>query len=239
VVPGHAYSALGKKTLARTVLAGYGLAAFIFMAALGTMVGNMMFGLMISFHVTSAAYSLGRYTPTTNIWQRLGTVLSVLLVLGLGVYSPLRSLLTRYVVMPMEVDKKRIVVNRMLSAQSVRPGSMVAYEIAGMRDPQMSIASGYEMNPVLAMPGARVRFRAESVEVNGLALPRQDYMPAKGEVIVPAKHWFIWPKFAINRNATVTEANISAAMLQSAMVSETQYVGRPFQLWFGRRQSFL
>ena len=147
--------------------------------------------------------------------------------------------MTHHVVMPMEVDNRRIVVNRMVSAQSVRPGTLVAYEIAGMRDPQMSIASGYEMNPVLAMAGGRVRFTAQAVEVNGQALPRHPHMPATGELIVPVNHWFIWPKFAVRLDANVTEANISAAMLQSAMVSETQYVGRPFQHWFGRRQSFL
>jgi hypothetical protein len=176
---------------------------------------------------------------STSLGKRLCTVLAVLFALSQVIYWPLLSLLTHLVVMPMKVDNRRIVVNRMVSAQSVRPGTMVAYEIAGMRDPQMSIASGYEMNPVLAMAGDRVRFTAQAVEVNGQALSRHPHMPATGELIVPANHWFIWPKFVVRPDANVTEANISAAMLQSALVSETQYVGRPFQHWFGRRQSFL
>ena len=61
-------------------------------------------------------------------------------------------------------------------------------------------------------------------------------MPETGELIVPEKHWFVWPDFAISGHGNVAEAALSAALLPMATVSEDQFAGKPFKRWFWRRQ---
>jgi hypothetical protein len=61
-------------------------------------------------------------------------------------------------------------------------------------------------------------------------------MPTSGEVAVPEKHWFVWPELDISVHGNVSEASISAMMLQSATVSESEFIGKPFKHWFWRRQ---
>jgi hypothetical protein len=61
-------------------------------------------------------------------------------------------------------------------------------------------------------------------------------MPGAGGFVVAEKTWFIWPRLDINRRGGVPEADVSAAMQQVAMVSEEQFIGKPFKHWFGRRQ---
>jgi hypothetical protein len=63
-------------------------------------------------------------------------------------------------------------------------------------------------------------------------------MPTAGSVVVPEKHWFVWPELAILQNRNVSEADIANTMLMMATVPETNYIGRPFKRWFGRRQTF-
>jgi len=61
-------------------------------------------------------------------------------------------------------------------------------------------------------------------------------MPDSGEFIVPEKHWFIWPDLDISGHGNVRPESIKNAILELASVDETQYYGKPFQRWFGRKQ---
>ena len=84
--------------------------------------------------------------------------------------------------------------------------------------------------------GDRVRFKAETIEVNGVASPRRAHMPTAGELVVSEKNWFIWPQFDISNRGNTAETVISAMMVRLATVSEEQFVGKPFKRWFWRRQ---
>ena len=61
-------------------------------------------------------------------------------------------------------------------------------------------------------------------------------MPRTGGLTVPEKHWFIWPNLGISGYGDVGEARISSAMQGLASVEESDYFGKPFHRWFGRRQ---
>jgi len=53
---------------------------------------------------------------------------------------------------------------------------------------------------------------------------------------MPEKRWFIWPDWAISGNPQQTDA-IARLMRDSALVAESQFVGKPFGRWFWRRQT--
>jgi hypothetical protein len=62
-------------------------------------------------------------------------------------------------------------------------------------------------------------------------------MPVSGNTVVPENNWFIWPDLAITGgHGNVPESTISQTMLQMANVPQSQFVGKPFKRWFGRRQ---
>jgi hypothetical protein len=98
------------------------------------------------------------------------------------------------------------------------------------------LQAGISCGPVLALAGDRVEFSASSFFVNGVAQPLRPHMPTDGEMVVPEKHWFVWPDLDISGHGEVGEERISALMLQSAAVSQADYVGKPFKHWFWRRQ---
>ena len=125
---------------------------------------------------------------------------------------------------------------------SVQRGERVLYSIGGSEggyahgEGAVWVRSGFGLGPVLAMAGDTIRFATNVFFINGHAAPRLPHMPGTGEVQVPEKHWFIWPNLDISGHGNVGEGRISSTMLQLAIVSENQYVGKPFKRWFWRRQ---
>jgi hypothetical protein len=98
------------------------------------------------------------------------------------------------------------------------------------------VRPGLEFGRVQAVAGDTVRFSENVFSVNGRSLPRLPHMPTSGEVLVPEKHWFIWPELGITGHGNIGEGSLSSAMLHLANVSEEQYLGKPFNHWFWRRQ---
>ena len=98
------------------------------------------------------------------------------------------------------------------------------------------VRAGFGWGPVLAMAGDRVEFSTNAFTVNGISHPLLPHMPVRRDGSVPENHWFVWPEFGISGHGNVGEGAISAMMLQLAMVSENQFVGKPFKRWFWRRQ---
>ena len=99
------------------------------------------------------------------------------------------------------------------------------------------VEGGFGWGPVLAVAGDRVEFSTNHLIINGRAGSLLAHMPAVGELVVPEKHWFVWPEFEMVGHGNVGEANISAMMMELATIFESQFVGRPFKHWFGRRQN--
>lgn len=238
LIPGYAFIARRERLIGRVIMAGYALLALIFIVWLGSAFANIGFGLMLSLHVTSIIFLVNPWLAEARFCFRIASGVIILLAVGGGFYTPIRERVETKWLLPLRVHQRVVIVRAFTSAQSIKPGDWVAYSTVAERNTGLYAHAGLGLRPVLAVAGDRIRFTPETFEVNGIAAPRLPHMPASGELIVPEKNWFLWPEVAISNRGNVTEDNISAALLQLALVSETQFIGKPFKHWFGRRQKF-
>ena len=72
--------------------------------------------------------------------------------------------------------------------------------------------------------------------MNGILHALLPHMPHSGEITLQEKQWFIWPELGISGYGNTPEDNISAMMMQLAVVAENDFVGKPFKKWLWRRQ---
>ena len=236
VIPGYAFMARGERLIGRVVMVSYGLLAGVFVLWLGYPVANFGFGLMLSIHVSSVIFLLNPWLVEARLTFRLATGLVLLLLIGGGLYTPLRRQVEAEWLLPLRINEQVVIVQCFSSSASIKRGDWVAYALEGERGTGLYSRAGLGLRPVLAAAGDRIRFKPETFEVNGVPSPRLSHMPTTGEMIVPEKNWFIWPDFAISNRGHTAEAAISTTMLRLATVPETQFVGKPFKRWFWRRQ---
>lgn len=218
-----------------------GLLFLQFMMWLGYPFGNYAFGLLLSIHATGFVYYCSPLLAGAQFHSRLLFTVAVLVAVGGFIYAPLRHGIQERWLTPLRVGERVIVVQKWASANTIRRGDWVAYTLSGyvisIHGNQYAGESGMGLGPVLAMAGDRVVFSANVFTVNGVPHPLLPHMPSFGALTVAENHWFIWPDFAINGHGNISEASISAAMLQRADVSESQFAGKPFKRWFWRQQS--
>jgi len=242
LVPGMGVYLRGPRLWRWAGFAGYGLLLLAFFAGFGYRAGNMAFGLLLSIHVTGFVYYCQPLLGNEPLQSRLVFTLLVLIA-GLLFYMPARSYIQRHWLTPLHVRGNVLIVQRLAGAHGIKRGDWVRYSLkdAGMEEyagGMVQVQDGYCWGLVLAGAGDRVVFSADSFKVNGEAQPLLPHMPGSGEVVVPEKHWFIWPNLDISGHGYVGEGAISSAMVQLATVSEKQVVGtgKPFQRWFWRQQ---
>jgi len=240
-LPGYAFFALGRRALGWLFVAAYVLAALVFVAALGYPAASVCYGLLISIHATSIAFLEGVWLKTARFRFRLAATLCTLFVVWALIYAPLVDFAEHHWLLPLRLGDRVLIVQRRVAPRSIQRGDWLAYEIradhaTGDTETPVYLSSGIGVDPVLGLPGDRLRFTPQAVFVNDEAFPLVPHMPVGGELVVPEKVWFIWPSLAISGHGRVTEASISATMQQAAMVAQKQIIGRPFKHWFGRRQ---
>jgi hypothetical protein len=223
--------------------AGCGLLMFAFLAGFGYPAGNMAFGLLLSIHVTGFGYYCKPWLANEPLQSRLAFTLLFLIGIGLLVYLPARSFIQHRWLTPLYVRGNVVIVQRLTGPHSIQRGDWINYLLndSGMNEyggGGVQVRNGYCWGPVLAGAGDRVVFSTNSFAVNGEARPLLPHMPESGEVVVPEKHWFVWPELDISGHGYIGEGAISSTMVQLATVSEKQVVGigKPFQRWFWRRQ---
>jgi len=222
-------------------LAAWLAAAGVFIVALGFPAASIAYGLVISLHAMSIVFLEGLWLKDASFATRLGATMLTLFAVWALIYAPLVGLVERRWIVPLRVGDRILIVHKGVAPKSIQRGDWLAYEIsgdryAGDREAGVYLRSGICVDPVLALPGDRVRFTEGAMYVNDAMLPRVPHMPATGEWVMPEKVWFIWPSLAINRGGRVVEGQISATLQQTAMVTQPQIIGRPFKKWFGRRQ---
>jgi hypothetical protein len=235
-VPGLAFWLRRERLIAWVVIAAYGLLALVFVAWLGHVLANIAFGLMLALHATSIMFLLGPWLVAARFLFRLLTGIIVLVVVGGLLYAPLRSRTEERWLMPLRVDGRVIIVQAFSPALTVKRGDWVAYRIDRDGAQGLQVRAGFGLRPVLAMPGDRVRFTPTTYEINGATRPRLEHMPVRGEYVVPENCWFIWPDLAIKLQGNASITTAEAALLELAWVEQSQFVGKPFQRWFWRRQ---
>jgi hypothetical protein len=243
LVPGLSFCTLGRKMLGLSILAVYGVAVPVYVVRLGFTEGNFAYGLMLAAHATSVFYLLSHWLGRIEFGARLGLALASLLAVWLALYLPLISYLEHHIAVPLRVRGQVVVMHPHLNPSEIKRGDRIMFDLAEKEigqahggDGAVWVRAGVGWGPVLALPKDRVLFSTNSFSVNGVEQPSLANMPAGGEMVVPTNRWFVWPEFAINSHGNVSEANISALIMQLATVSATQMTGRPYPTWFWRKQ---
>ena len=244
IVPGLAFVARGRRVLGWSFLAGYLLAGLIFVASLGFPLATFVLGLVIAGHTIGIFYLELQWLRDSALGSKILCALLTLAVVGLGVYWPALHYAGRHWFMPLRVRGQVVVVQRGAMKHGVQRGDWVMYPVAASHSGDahgggaVYVRAGFVYGPVLAMAGDLVEFSTNSFFINGVSQPLRPHMPVAGTIVVPEKHWFVWPELDINTRWNVSEADISGAIMRMAVVPESRFVGRPFKQWFGRRQPF-
>jgi hypothetical protein len=242
LVPGYAFYARGMRVIGRTIMLGCLFLVVIFLMWLGHPVATVAFGLLLSAHVTSVLFFLSPWLEGARIGFRMVSGLMVLAVLGGCLYTPVQYQIQNHYLMPLRLRERIVIVRTYSSAKAVHRGDWIAYELPSERTAgtheggNVVVREGLSLGLVLAVAGDRVRFTSGGFEVNGIRSRLLPHMPTTGGMVVPEKHWFLWPDLVIRGNGNVAEATISTTMLRLATVPETQFIGKPFKRWFWRRQ---
>ena len=237
VLPGFAFAASGQRPLARAIFGSYALAATVFILWLGYSISSLALGVMISLHVSSVLHLTGRQSLKLGFRWRVVLSLMTFSVVYLAIYYPLQRQFEKRVAMPMRVGNKVVMVRTRQSAASVKRGDWVAYRIEPRSVDHFYLAGGLGFGRVQAVAGDRIVFTPQTAQVNGVEFPRRSYMPGDETWVVPEKHWFIWPESAISISGNPQNDAITRLMRESALVGESEFVGRPLRRWFWRRQT--
>ncbi len=242
LVPGLAVWLRGPRNWGQAALTASAALGLFFVVYLGYPTANFAFGLLISLHVTGLVYYCNPLLAGEKFRTRLGFTLLLLLAVGWFIYMPARNFIQDHWLTPLRVNGQVIVVQRIFSAHGVHRGEWVAYDL---RENQTGdahdggavwVREGMGLGPVLAVAGDQVTFYPNSFAVNGVSRPSLPHMPGSGDLILPPNHWFVWPDLAIGGHGNVSEAVITASMMNLAGVNETQYFGKPLHYWFWRKQ---
>ena len=236
LVPGLGFWLQGPPLWGKLALPVCLFLVLVFFAEIGYLAGNVAFGLLLSIHATGMVCLFEPWLIGARFRERILLSLALLLAFGGIIYSPSRHLLETYWLAPLRVKDHVVVVKKFGQVPAVRRHDWIAYSLAGDADHTVYMVAGFGLGPVLAVGGDRVRFTQTAIEVNGKPQPRLAHMPEAGELIVPERHWFVWPDYAISGHGNVGEAALSTALLQMATISEQQFAGKPFKRWFWRRQ---
>jgi hypothetical protein len=242
LVPGLAVYLRGPRTWGQMAMAACAALFLIFIIWLGYPAANIAFGLIISIHATGFVYYCGPLLAYEPLRSRLSFTLLVLLVIGLVVYVPARGLIQGHWLTPLRLNGHVVVVRLNSSARQIHRGSLVAYQLHSDERGEAHnggavwVRAGMGLGTVLAVAGAQVTFSTNLFAVNGVTHTNLPYMPVNGEITVAENHWFIWPSLDISGHGNVGTGNITVAMMDLANVDESQFYGKPFARWFGRKQ---
>jgi len=244
LVPGLGFRMQGTRTWGKTALLGCGLMLLLFIAGFGSPIGNLAFGGLIGIHVTGFVYYCGPLLRQEELGFRLIFTLLAVIGIGLLLYLPARNLILQHWLVPLRVHGQVFVAQRQFPVAAIQRGDWIAYKLgsgssgweSGWAHGSVRVQSGLGLGPVLAVAGDRVGFSTNGFTVNGVPHALLPHMPRSGEVNLREKQWFIWPELGISGYGNTPEGNISALMLQLAVVSQNDFVGKLFQRWLWRRQ---
>lgn len=211
--------------------------AFIFILWLGYPIANIAFGLLISIHVSGITYYCSPWLNGERLFTRIIIALLLTIALSALIYVPIRNSVQERHFAPLQTPNGVVVIQRLATPPYLKRGDTIAYNLQEVSEGHFYAHGGLTLGKILAVPGDRVQFSTNCFRVNGAPYPLEPHMPTGGEVVVPEKNWFIWPNLAIiGGHGAVPEWTISSTMLQMATVPQDQFVGKPFDRWFGRHQ---
>ena len=238
LVPGIGFYLRGPRIYGRVAMTGCGLLFLVFIAFFGYPIGNLAFGLIISTHTSAIAYYCGPVLQSWTLRMRLLFTILALMAVSFLFYGPMRDMIQNHILMPLRINGRVIVVEKLAPMGTIQRGDWIAYHISRYSeygdDEYVHVHSGTGFGPVLGVAGDTVEFSTNGFFVNGVLHPPLPDMPSSGSVVVAPKHWFIWPSYSVSGHGY--QSRITSMMLELANVSEDQYAGRPFKHWFWREQ---
>jgi hypothetical protein len=239
LVPGLGFYLRGPRIYGRVAMAACGVLFLVFIAFFGYPIGNLAFGLIISTHTSAIADYCSPALQDWTLGKRLLLTILILMSVSLLFYRPLRDFIQNHFLMPLQINGRVVVVEKLAPMGTIQRGDWIAYQILGSSeygdDTAIHIHAGNGFGPVLAVAGDNVEFSGKGFTVNGVLRPPLPYMPSSGSFVVAPKHWFIWPSYGVSGHAY--QSRVTPLMLELANVSEDQYAGKPFEHWFWRKQT--
>jgi len=218
-------------------LTGSALLFCIFIIWLGYPIANAAFGILISIHVSGITYYCSPWLNGERLLTRLVVALLLTLALSVLLYVPIRKSVQETHFAPLRTPTGVVVIQKLPVTTPVARGDTIAYNLQEASAAHFYAHGGLTLGKIIAFPGDHIQFTEKTFTINGVSRPLLSHMPTSGEVIVPENDWFIWPDLAIiGGHGNVGEQAISTMMLQMAQVPQSQFVGKPFLKWFGRRQ---
>ncbi|HTS16066.1 MAG TPA: S26 family signal peptidase [Verrucomicrobiae bacterium] len=241
LVPGLSFRWYGRPLFGWILMLGYGLSIVTFLAFIGYQAGTLALTAMMSIHAASIVQMQKRTFANLSLGLRMLWSLLLFVLISQLVYAPICRQLEQRWFMPLHVRDRVLVVRTRVPVGAVKRGDLVAYRIEAQNATAsmawVHLREGYGVGDVLGVAGDKVSFQPTGVSVNNQLLPLRPYMPTDGSMVVPEKHWFIWPELNINAHGHGTEAAATEIMSKLAMVPETDFVGIPYGHWFWRRQT--
>lgn len=206
---------------------------------IGTSVSNAAYVLMISLHASSLIYLLSSQSPQQRLLRRIVQPLLIVLLFGQIIY-PLAALPIRHhLLLPLSVNGKHILINRLNSTAPLKPGDYVAYKVNAINRGGIRGLEGYAFEKILAGPKDRIVFEGETFSINGKSFPSISGMPERGSRVVPEGNWFIWPTDSIHitRQGHAPDTVAEKASLALAIVPNTNIIGKPINNWLWHPQT--
>ena len=244
LLPGFSLLVNGRKKVGVAFVGLYVASLICFVVWIGFQVSAWSYGLLISIHASSIIFLEScAFRNKYEFPMRFAAAVATLLVVWLAIYRPITRFIEAHWVIPVLVQNKVMVVQRIHSGAKLHRGDILFYRMssAGTGDAHRGgavvVRDGFGLGPVLAIGGDRVGFSTNAFTVNAVARPLLPHMPTAGEMVLAEKQWFIWPALDINMHGNIGEAAISSMMSQLAVVTEDQFIGKPYRTWFWRRQN--
>lgn len=234
LIPAYGFAVRGYLAVALWAVMLWVAAAFVLFIYLGQTAATYATAAMVAIHATGMIAALHRDVFFSTRPERLGARFLAVFLLVVVVYFPAFQLLRQFA-FPMVIAREVVVINGMSFTRSLERGDVVGYHIRERGGYNVRLRGGYALDRVLALPGDRVVFAETFFEVNGEAFPRLERMERSGEIIVPERHWFIWPSSVRGGGDTSLAVDL---MMKAAIVPRRRIIGKPYEHWFGRKQTY-
>jgi len=210
-IPGLAVYLRGPHRWGRMAMSGCALLFLIFIVWLGYPAANFAFGLLLSIHTTGLVYYCSPWLIHEPFRSRMFFTIGTMLALGLLFYLPLRSAIQNHWLMPLRMGDRVMVVSVGTRPELLKRGDWAAFRTSADGGSEINEV-GFVLGPVLGLGGDRVE-----------------------SVAVPEKHWLMRAEFV--RHYTHDPFGTRSGIVQQmVIVSREDFVGRPFNRWFFRKQ---
>ncbi len=236
-VPAYGFAARGYTVVALIALLLWGLSAGVLLVFLGREPANYATAVLVGVHMTGLLCGFHRSLFLPKRKSGNGPeILAVFLLVFVGYLLAFQ--VVRTVAFPAEHRSGVVVLSGLTFVGNLKRGDVVGYRVRhrGLGG-GVIVREGYGLDRVVGLPGDRVIFHEDAVEVAGVEYPSQEGMPTRGEMVVPKDRWLIWPS-GLSIHAAAEEDVIFEVISRVAFVPKRDIVGKPFEHWFWRKQEY-